>query len=157
MRRTSPGRLHAILQRATVAPVPARHVHRLRVRYAECDAQGVLFNAHYLAYFDISLTELFRAGLGSYGAMLDGGVDLVVVEATIRYRSPARFDDELDLTIEVERFGTSSMLTAHRIVRAGELLAEGTMAYVFVDGATGAKTPVPQWIRDGLSDPEVAD
>lgn len=45
--------------------------HRLRVRYAECDAQGVVFNAHYLTYLDVSITELWRAAFGSYAAMVD--------------------------------------------------------------------------------------
>ena len=60
--------------------------HRLRVRYVECDAQGVVFNAHYLAYFDIGITELWREALGSYQDMLDAGVDVVVAEAGVRFR-----------------------------------------------------------------------
>jgi len=55
-------------------------VHRLRVRYSECDAQGVLFNAHYLAYIDHTITELWRAAYGGYQVMLDRGVDIVVAE-----------------------------------------------------------------------------
>ena len=58
--------------------------HRLRVRYAECDVQGVVFNSHYLAYFDIAITELWRAALGGYEAMLDRGLDIVVAEAHLR-------------------------------------------------------------------------
>jgi len=131
--------------------VPDRTVHRFRVRYAECDHQGVVFNGHYLAYFDLGLTELWRAALGSYRAMLDGGHDLVVVEATVRYRHPARFEDEVDLETRITAFGTTSMTVGNRLTRApdGELLAEGDLAYVFVDRA-GAKTPVPEWIRAAL-------
>jgi acyl-CoA thioester hydrolase len=64
--------------------------HQLRVRYAETDAQGVVFNAHYLAYFDTNINELLRHALGSYQAMLDRGVDIVVAEAQLRFRAPAR-------------------------------------------------------------------
>src|ERR1700752_3383757 len=71
--------------------------HPLRVRYAECDKQGVVFNSHYLAWFDISMTELFRAAFGSYGVNLERGVDIVVGEARLRFRAPARFDDLVDL------------------------------------------------------------
>ena len=53
-------------------------VYKLRVRYAECDPQGVLFNANYLAYVDHTITELWRAAYGGYGAMLDRGIDIVV-------------------------------------------------------------------------------
>ena len=65
-------------------------VHRLRVRYAECDPQGVLFNAHYLAYIDHTITELWRAAYGGYDAMLERGVDIVVAETGLRFRAPAR-------------------------------------------------------------------
>ena len=70
--------------------------HRLRVRYNECDPQGVVFNANYLTYFDLTMGELWRE-LGGYQAMVDAGVDMVVAEATIRYLAPLRFDDELEL------------------------------------------------------------
>ncbi|HEX8105676.1 MAG TPA: thioesterase family protein [Solirubrobacteraceae bacterium] len=131
--------------------MPARHVHPLRVRYAECDAQSVVFNAHYLAYFDIALTELWRAALGSYGAMVEQGVDVVVAEATVRFRRAARFDDILDLEIEVLRLGTTSMQTRHRVLRDGEALVEGDMVHVFVRTDGSGKTPIPDWIRAALS------
>jgi acyl-CoA thioester hydrolase len=126
------------------------HTHRLRVRYGECDPQGVVFNAHYFAYFDIALTELFREALGGYAAMMEDGVDLQVVEATARYKAPARFDDELDIAIEVARLGTTSMLTDHRITRDGELLVEGRLAHVFVDTESYKKTPIPEELREAL-------
>lgn len=131
--------------------MPDRTVHRLRVRYAECDHQGVVFNANYLTYFDVGLTELWRAALGSYQAMLDAGYDLVVVEATVRYRRPARFDDELELETRIAAFGRTSVRVADRLTRAsdGELLAEGELAYVFVD-RSGAKIEVPPELRQAL-------
>ncbi len=118
-----------------------RYVHRLRVRYSECDQQGVVFNAHYFAYFDIALTELWREVDGGYAAMMEGGVDLQVVEATARYKAPARFDDELDIATEVTHLGTTSMVTDLAIRRDGELLVEGRLAHVFVDTEKHAKTP----------------
>ena len=133
--------------------MPAVHVHPLRVRYAECDAQGVVFNAHYLAYFDIALTELWRAALGSYAAMVDSGVDVVVADAHLRFRAAARFDDELELQIAVEHLGTTSMRSRHEVRRAGEVLVEGTMVHVFVTTGDGTKTPIPDWIRAALADP----
>jgi acyl-CoA thioester hydrolase len=72
-------------------------VHTLRVRYSECDLQGIVFNAHYLNYFDTSMTELWRAAYGGYQEMLDHGIDMVLAEAHVRFRKPARFDDELAL------------------------------------------------------------
>jgi acyl-CoA thioester hydrolase len=129
----------------------APFVHSLRVRYAECDAQGVVFNAHYLAYFDISITELWRAAFGSYDAMLERGVDVVVAEAQLRFRRPASFDDELTLEIEVARMGNTSITSHHRVLRNGELLVEGVTRHVTVDRRTMTKTPIPDWVRDGLA------
>ena len=130
--------------------MPRTHTHELRVRYAECDAQGHVFNAHYLAYFDIALTELWRASFGSYGTMLAQGVDVVVVEALVRFRRPARFDDLLEVTIGVTRLGTTSMASSHRVTRDGELLVEGEMVHVFVEVSGYAKTPIPPGMRAEL-------
>jgi acyl-CoA thioester hydrolase len=125
--------------------------HPLRVRYAECDPQGVVFNAHYLAYFDASITEMWRAAFGGYRAMMDRGIDLVVAEAQLRFRTPARFDDELTLTVQVTRMGSTAITSHHRISRGEELIVEGTLRHVVVSLETLAKTPIPDWIREGLS------
>jgi acyl-CoA thioester hydrolase len=123
----------------------------LRVRYAECDMQGVVFNANYLAYFDISITELWRAAFGSYQAMLDRGFDLVVAAASVRFLRPARSDDELVLGIAVAKLGTSSVTTTHRVRRGENDLALGEMTHVFVDRDSLGKTPIPDWAREGLA------
>jgi acyl-CoA thioester hydrolase len=125
-------------------------VHRLRVRFHECDPQGVVFNAHYFAYFDVALTEMWREAFGSYGEVVDSGTDVVVVEASATFRGPARFDDELDVALGIDRLGTTSMTMAASIRRDGELLVEGRMVHVFVDTATMAKEPIPDWLRTGL-------
>jgi acyl-CoA thioester hydrolase len=130
---------------------PEPFAHGLRVRYAECDPQGVVFNAHYLAYFDASITELWRAAFGGYRVMMDRGVDLVVAEAQLRFRAPARFDDELTLEISVTRMGNTAITSAHRIGRGAEVVVEGTLRHVVVDLATLTKMPIPDWIRDGLA------
>jgi acyl-CoA thioester hydrolase len=126
-------------------------VHGLRVRYAECDFQGVVFNAHYLAYFDLSITELWRAAFGSYQAMLDQGLDIVVAEAQVRFRAPARFDDELALEVTVAHLGTTSVVTEHLVRRAEQEVVRGSLRHVFVDRRTLSKTPIPDWVRSGLA------
>ena len=124
--------------------------HTLRARYAECDPQGVVFNAHYLAYFDASITELWRAAFGGYRVMMDRGIDLVVAEAQLRFRTPARFDDELTLEVGVTRMGNTAITSSHRIVRGAELVVEGTLRHVVVDLKSLTKSPIPDWIREGL-------
>ncbi len=124
--------------------------HSFRVRYAECDAQAVVFNAHYFAYFDLALTELFRAAIGRYELMIERGVDLVVGEATATFLAPARFDDELVAEVSVTRLGTTGITTRYDLRRDGELLVEGTLRHVAVDLGTQDKTVIPDWLREGL-------
>jgi acyl-CoA thioester hydrolase len=126
-------------------------VHTLRVRYSECDLEGIAFNAHYLNYFDVSITELWRAAFGGYRVMIDRGVDIVLAEAQLRFRKPARFDDELALSIEVGHLGTTSMLTRHAARNGADLIAEADLRHVFVDPESLEKTPIPDWAREGLS------
>jgi acyl-CoA thioester hydrolase len=82
--------------------------------------------------------------------MMDDGIDLQVVEATARYKAPARFDDELDIDIEVTHLGTTSMVTDLAVRRDGELLVEGRLVHVFVDLAAMRKIPIPDGTREAL-------
>ena len=126
-------------------------VHELRVRYGECDPQGIVFNANYLSYFDITVTELWRAtALGSWESMVERGLDVVVGEANIRFRSPARFDDVIAIHARVAKLGTTSVTLELDIRRDGELLIEGWLRQVFVDAKTFQKTEIPGWAREAL-------
>ena len=124
--------------------------HELRVRYGECDPQGIVFNANYLAYFDVAVTELWREAIGPWHTMVDRGYDVVVAEANIRFRSPARFDDVIALGARVAELGTTSLRVELEIRRAGELLVEGWLRQVFVDAKTWGKTEIPDWAREAL-------
>ena len=130
---------------------PAPFVHRLRVRYAECDPQQIVFNANYFAYFDVAMTELWRAAIGHYGAMLERGIDMVVAEASARFLGAARFDDEIELEVSITRLGTTACTTRHRVLRDGEALVEGEMRHVFVDPASFEKLTIPDWLREALA------
>jgi acyl-CoA thioester hydrolase len=126
--------------------------HRLRVRWSECDSQGVVFYPNYLAYFDHLLTELWRETVGPYAQIHDLGIDLVVAEAGIRYRVSARFDEEIELRAVISRLGTTSMTIGLTVERVGDgvLLAEGELRHVFVDPHTLEKREMPQEVRGQL-------
>jgi acyl-CoA thioester hydrolase len=127
--------------------------HRLRVRYHECDPQGVVFNANYLAYFDIAITELWRDAFGGWdAAMAEANLDAVVAEATVRYRAPLRFDEEFDVVATVERLGTTSMTTRIECVTDGTVAAEGEVRHVFVDPQSREKAAIPEGVREKLAD-----
>ena len=131
-------------------------VHRIRVRYGECDPQGVVFNPNFLAYFDVALTELWREAIGPYAEMIDAGTDMVVAETRVRYLAPARFDDELDIETRVVQLGRTGMSTEIQVLRGDVRVVQGTMRHVFIDPATKTKKPVPDEIRRGL-EPYVFD
>lgn len=127
--------------------------HHLRVRWSECDLQGVVFYPNYLAYLDHTVTELWRAAVGPYTEMTAvHGVDMVVAEAGIRYRGSARFDDELVVVAAITRLGASSMTTAFTIERPddGALLTEAELRHVFVDPDSFEKRPMPGPVRAAL-------
>lgn len=126
--------------------------HRFRVRYSECDPQGVVFNAHYVAYFDDTITELWREAFGSYSAMLESGTDMVVAEVRVRYLMPAAFDDLLEVAAEVVRLGETSMATRFDLRRQADsaAVAEGEVRHVFVDPATKLKKAIPDDVRAAL-------
>jgi acyl-CoA thioester hydrolase len=132
------------------APPPAEFVHELRVRYGECDPQGIVFNANYLLYFDVAFTELWREAVGPWQEMVERGVDAVVAEAHTRFHAPARYDDVLQLRARITRLGDTSLTTEIDVVRDGEVLVEGRLRHVFVDAETWRKTNMPAWIEDGL-------
>ncbi|MFD8497480.1 acyl-CoA thioesterase [Amycolatopsis sp. NPDC059657] len=119
----------------------------LRVRYQECDGQGIVFNAHYLAYVDMCSFEAEKALFGSHEAFRAHGADVVVAEANLKFFSSARFDDELVVSGYVTHLGTTSLVFDYEIHRASELLASAVVRYVFVDPETMAKTPAPEAVR----------
>jgi acyl-CoA thioester hydrolase len=125
-------------------------VHRLRVRFHECDPQGVVFYAQYFAYVDVALTEMWREAFGSYGDVVAAGTDVVVVEAASTFRASARFDDDLDVELRIERLGTTSMAMATAVRRDDELLVDGRIVHVFVDAATMGKKAIPDHMRAAL-------
>ena len=124
--------------------------HRVRVRYSDCDPQGVLFFANHLTYFDIAITELWREAIGPYGEMIDAGVDIVVAEATLRYLAPVPFDEEVEVSAEVTRLGKTGMTTRLRILRDGAVASEGELRHVFVSAGGNEKRQIPAEVRAGL-------
>jgi acyl-CoA thioester hydrolase len=126
-------------------------VHRLRVRYSECDQQGVVFNGNYLFYYDVAITELWRERVGPYQDMIDQGYDLVVAEARVRFVQGARFDEELDIEMPVDHLGTTSMIIKPEFRVGARLIADGEVRHVFVDPVTLKKKAMPDFVRKALS------
>ena len=125
-----------------------RLVHRLRVRWAEVDLQKIVFNAHYLMYFDTAFTDYWRAlGLPFEAAMLQLGGELYVKKASLEFHGSARFEDQLEVALKCERIGNSSLVFRGAIFRGDEFLIECELVYVFADPASQTSRPVPEALR----------
>lgn len=127
-------------------------VHHLRVRYGECDAQGVVFNANWLAYVDDALTEYFRhLGYDPKDTWLeDDGFDVMLVKAVVDWQGPAGFDDRLALAVVPTRFGTKSFdLTYTARVEDRQVLT-AVVTYVTIDTADHTSIAVPDELRARL-------
>lgn len=123
----------------------------MRVRWAESDPQGIVFNGHYLTYFDVGITEYWRAlGIPYPSTVERYGVDLFVVKATVEYHAPARYDDELDIGVRVGRIGNSSMQFVLGIFRGEARLISGEVIYVAADAQTRKPQTVPPALRELL-------
>ncbi|KQP14888.1 YbgC/FadM family acyl-CoA thioesterase [Pseudorhodoferax sp. Leaf267] len=130
-----------------------RFFHRLRVRWAEVDMQKIVFNAHYLAYFDVAVSDYWRALALPYEesfALLGG--ELFVKKATVEYHGSARNDDQLDVALKCEHLGRSSMRFAGAIFRGDTLLITGELVYVFADPVQQTSKPIPDALRTLLQD-----
>ena len=122
--------------------------HSLRVRWAEADMQGIVFNGHYLTYADVGITEYFRAmGQAYSGETGVNGSDFFAVRTLLEYRSPARFDELLDVHVRIARLGNSSMQFMIGIYRGEELLLNGEIVYVHADQSTRRPSPIPASFR----------
>ncbi|MFT3776795.1 MAG: YbgC/FadM family acyl-CoA thioesterase [Ottowia sp.] len=132
-------------------PADFRLHHRLRVRWAEVDVQHIVFNAHYLAYFDCAMTDYWRALALPYDeAMRQLGGDTFLRKTTVEFNAPARMRDALDVALRCDRIGTSSMTYVGAIFRDHQLLATAELVYVFADPAAQTSRPVPEPLRAAI-------
>ena len=139
----------------TVLPTRSdfRLLHRLRVRWAEVDMQKIVFNPHYLMYFDTAIGDYWRLLAFPYEVGMHRlGGDLYVKKAGVEYHASARYDDQLDVGLKCERIGNSSLQFRGGVFRGDQLLVEGELIYVYANPATQKSQPVPAVLRDLLMD-----
>ena len=124
----------------------------LRVRYQDCDAQHVAFNSRYSEFADLVSFEFMRAALPRPTDGFDGTFELQTVRQVIEWRSPARFDDVLEISAWASRIGTTSFTLSTEMRRAGEaaVLATSETVYVHVDPKTFTKRPIAPEMRAAL-------
>ena len=135
--------------------VEAQFTLLLRVRYGECDAQQVVFNARYADYIDIAMTEYFRVAVGGFQVLLNKGLDNQVVSLHIDWHSSAKFDDILAIAVTSKKVGNTSYGFEVLITdfTTQKHIAKSTITYVLVDTQNYQKTVVPDWLREKLLSP----
>jgi YbgC/YbaW family acyl-CoA thioester hydrolase len=126
-----------------------RFSHRMRVRWVEVDMQKIVFNGHYLVYFDTAVTEYWRKLAMPYAdTMHQLGGDLFVKKASIEYHASAEMDDFLTVCMRCDRIGNSSMTFVGAIFRGDELLITSELVYVYADPVAKKSQPIAAPLRD---------
>ena len=133
--------------------------YELRVRYSEVDFQGIVFNAHYLTYFDTSITEYVRNINYDYLALVSGrGLDFVLVKAVVEFLSPISFDEVIEIGVSAHKIGESSLTWKLAIFRKGEpeCLAHGELVWVCSRMGSNKSHPLPDDLVNILREYEKA-
>ncbi len=133
--------------------------YELRVRYSEVDFQGIVFNAHYLTYFDTSITEYVRNINYDYLALASGrGLDFVLVKAVVEFLRPIRFDEVIEIGVSAHKIGKSSLTWQLAIFRKGEpeCLAHGEIVWVCSMMGSNKSHPLPDDLVNILREYEKA-
>ena len=130
-----------------------RFHHKLRVRFAETDLQGIVFNGNYLTYYDVAWTEYFRAIGLRYQDMIEMEADTVLARTTLEFKSPARFDEVLEVYTRVSKIGNTSLTFEFEIYPEGEdrLIGSASSLCVCIDQKSLRPVRVPDELRKRIS------
>jgi acyl-CoA thioester hydrolase len=122
----------------------------IRVRVADTDLMGVVYNSNYLIWFEVGRTELIRSRGISYAEVESRGYSLPVIEARFVVRRPARYDDLLQIETRIGQRRSRKVSFLYRICRDAELLVEGETLHVPVAHEGGRATSLPPWLARAL-------
>ncbi|HEY7207033.1 MAG TPA: thioesterase family protein [Gaiellaceae bacterium] len=128
----------------------------VRVRFAETDAQGVAHNAAYVVWFELARVEYLREHAGGYQRLRDLGIEAFVLESHVRYREPARFDDELVVRTRCHGVRGARFRFDYAVERNGTTIADGWTSHATVDARTHRPTRVPTWLADAILSAEAS-
>ena len=133
--------------------------HDIRVRFADTDLQGIVFNGNYLTYYDVAWTEYFRELGLTYQQMLEMNADTVLARTEIDFKAPARFDEILEVHVRVAKIGTSSLIFNFEIYPQGQdrLISAASSRYVCIDAKTLKPVRVPDQMRALIGELEDRD
>ena len=129
-----------------------RHTHQLRVRYSESDRMGTFYNSRLLEWMEVGRSELIRATGSTYAEWEERGVMAPIVEANLKFKGRAGYDDLLEIETACSREGRARLRFESKIVLAetGRPVAEGHTIHALVD-PTGKPIRIPEWIAEALT------
>jgi acyl-CoA thioester hydrolase len=127
----------------------ARFTHVVQVRYGECDQQGVVFNANYLAYVDDAMDTWMRSVLPEQWV---SGWDVMLKSVRLVWHSPARWAEDLAIDCAVSRWGRTSFDVSYRLRVAERAVADAVVTYVSVAAGSAAPAPPPPEVRAALGE-----
>ena len=132
-----------------IDPASSRTSVRVRVRFAETDLMGIVHHASYLAYMEVARVEWLRRRGVTYATWADQGIHLAVAEVSLKYRAPARFDDELDVETSLGEVRAASVRFDYRIVRAADatLCTEGATRLAYIDHTLSLRRLSPEMLE----------
>jgi len=131
-----------------------RFHHPLRVRFADTDMQGIVFNGNYLTYYDVAWTEYFRAAGLTWQDLIGLGADTVLARTQMEFKAPARFDQILEIYTRVSKIGNTSLTFEFEIYAQGDerLIGTASSLYVCIDPETLRPVRVPDALRSRISE-----
>jgi len=131
-----------------------RFHHPLRVRFADTDMQGIVFNGNYLTYYDVAWTEYFRALGLTWQDLIGLGADTVLARTQMEFKAPARFDQILEIYTRVSKIGNTSLTFEFEIYASGDerLIGTASSLYVCIDPETLRPVRVPDALRSRISE-----
>jgi len=126
----------------------------LTVRFSETDAQGVVHNAVYLVWFEIARIDYLARFRDGYPGLRADGLEALTLEAHVRYRAPARFDDRLRVYARCGDLRGARFRFEYEIERGEEIVADGWTAHAVVDAELLRPTRMPGWLAEAIRDAE---
>ena len=123
----------------------------VKVRFAETDAQGIAHHAVYLVWFEVARIEYLARFRGGYPELQAEGIEALTLEASVRYRAPARFDDTLAINARCSEVRGARFRFDYLVERDGEFIADGSTGHACADARTLRPTRVPEWLVEAIA------
>lgn len=129
-----------------------KHVTTIRVRYADTDKMQFVYNGKYLEYFEVGRTELLRSTGLPYSSLENDGYQLPLIEANLKYKSPAVYDDVLKVEAKVSELFSAKVHIDYRITKDGsdEVVCEGFTDHMFIKSDSKKPTRPPKIYMEAL-------